>query len=445
MTNLPPPFDLSAERAVLSSVLFHGPVALAEIQVPPEDFYNGAHRRIFKTALDLDAKGHPVDLVTVTQKLLADNVLDKCGGAVYVTDLHGGAVSLQSAAYMAQKVREMARRRKVITAAQQLELGARNPDHDIDDLVGAFDSSLVQSTPKGALRVGDTMREAFERLESLYEGKVPPGVPTGLPQLDKTIQLCGGDLIVLAGRPGMGKTALGLTIALGACDAGKNVLFVSLEMPRDQVENRAISQISGVPLHLFRSGEFRDQDWGRLTHAAGKLKECPLWIDARPGQTVAEIKAEAARLKRKGGVDLLLIDHLGKIRHGDEKTTEYARVTGIARAVKDAARSLDIPVVLLSQLSRRVEQRMPPIPSLGDLRDSGAVEEEADTVLLAYRQDYYAEQGTLDPNSSEHAKKGYFRKDYEGMGVVLVGKSRHGPTGKVVLRWVPKTARFENE
>lgn len=439
MTSVPP-HDLQAERVVLASVLFHGRDTLAVLPLSPEEFYRTGHRMIYETAQALDTSSAPVDLVTITQALHGSGKLEKVGGAAYLAQLTE-AVSPDTAVYQAGVISDLAHRRRVISAAQSLAMQAYDLDQDLPECLTCFESAVVGRETSGVQKIGDSLQGAFFRLEELYGGK-KPGIVTGLSHLDQAVQLCPGDLTVLAGRPGMGKTALGLTIAAGAAACGHCGLFVSLEMPLDQIENRLISQKGVISLHKFRSGEFTDSDWPKLTRAANDLKECPLWVDARPGLTLAQIRGVAAGLLRRHKLEFLVIDHLGKIRHADERATEYSRVTSIARGAKDLARSLSLPVVLLSQLSRRVEQRLPPVPNLGDLRDSGAIEEEADTVLMLYRQDYYVEQGVLDPNSAEQKKKGYFRDDLTGKGVVFLSKNRHGPTTRVTLQWEPQTATY---
>lgn len=439
-----PTHNLDAEKAVLGAMLLSSEVVdvVADL-LSPHDFYATRHQKLFSIMLALRGKGEPVDPLTVTERARASSLLNELSGASYISELTSQLPSLANAEHYARIVLDSSRRRLVLTQCEKLSERMFNPDEDVDAAITVFELATANyGDGQGALALSEYLGPAMADLEARWKGETPQGLPVGISPLDNNAPLAPGDLFVLAGRPGMGKTSLDLKMALGAALEGACVLVVSLEMPALQVTNRLTAMLARIPLESFRTGRLEETDWPKISRANGILSDLPLHIEERPGRTVAQIKAEAARLKRKKGLDLLVIDHLGKIRPDNPGASEYSRTTDAVRGVKDMGRSLGVPVILCTQLNRSVEKRLPPIPSTADLRDSGAIEEEADTIAFIYRQDYYVALGLL-VDSKETRSKGIYDFSLEGRCLVRIAKNRHGPTMQFKLKWVAESATFD--
>ncbi|MDO8514073.1 MAG: replicative DNA helicase [bacterium] len=431
-----PPQDIEMERALLGALLLNqnGMYEVADL-IGVDSFYAGKHRTIFDAMLALFGKGEPIDVVTVSSKLKERKLLAETGGAGYLSELVGAAASPGSARHYAQGVQTKFILRSLIDAASKIgELGFQE-DRDVEIILDEAQQAVFSVTQTPMLRsfteIKDELAEAWERLESLqkHSGTIR-GVPTGFPQLDNLLAgLQKSDLVILAARPSMGKTALALDIARQtATKYGTPVGIFSLEMSSQQLVDRMLSAQSGVDSWRLRTGKkFKNEsDYGHLQDAMSALSEAPIYIDDKPSTTVLAMRSVARRLKMEKDLKLVIVDYLQLI------TPSYARgndnlvqqVTEISRSLKAMARELEVPVLALSQLSRAVETRRGR-PRLSDLRDSGSIEQDADVVMFIHRDD------KMNENS-----------DKPGIAEILIEKHRNGPVGKIELQFDEKSTRF---
>lgn len=430
-----PPQNLEAEASLLGSLLIDNDaiIKIAD-SVAAEDFYDERHGQIFSAIKYLYDKHRPIDVLTVTNRLREENLLEAVGGAGYVTKLVNSVPSAAHVVHYGEIVHKKGTLRRLIQASQDIiNLGFRE-DSEIDVLLSAAEQKIFQvsqSTVAQDITPIEAILEAsFERLDELHrdKGKLR-GVPTGFKALDaKLAGLQKSDLVVLAARPSMGKTTLALNIAHKVATKEKMpVLIFSLEMSKEQLVDRLLSAESGIDAWNLRTGNLTDQDFERLNVAMGNLSEAPIYIDDSPSITPLEMRTKARREQHQHALGLIVVDYLQLMRGSDRSTGEnmVQEVTEISRGLKALARELNVPVLALSQLSRTVEQRHPQIPQLSDLRESGSIEQDADVVMFIYREDYY------NPDT-----------DRQHITDVLIKKHRNGPTGQVELFFHPEHLEF---
>ncbi|HXG04933.1 MAG TPA: replicative DNA helicase [Candidatus Binatia bacterium] len=443
MTEIPsriPPHNLDAERAVLGAVLMEGREALPRVieVLRPSDFYTEAHRVVFQAMLRLFDRGEPVDLITLAEELRRTDQLEFVGGPPTLARLaEEGSIAPHLGAYAAI-VRDQAVLRELIQTSSQIIAQALDAKDDVQNLVDEAERrifGLAERRLEGsALPVGKILKNTFEYIEQLYQRKEHvTGVATGFEKLDQeTSGLQPSDFIIIAGRPSMGKTAFALNIAqyVGVHLRGR-VLILSLEMSAAQLVQRMLCSEAKVDSQAVRTGRLSAADWHRLTAAAGRLSEAAIYIDDSPGLSVLEARAKARRMKAEHGLDLLVIDYLQLMRGRGAPESRQQEISEISRSLKALAKELNVPVVALSQLSRAVESRATRDfrPQLSDLRESGALEQDADLILFLYRPSVYKED--LAPDEANIAE-------------VIIGKQRNGPVGTVKVVFLPQYARFEN-
>jgi replicative DNA helicase len=443
MVDLPsriPPHNLDAERAVLGAVLLEGREALPRVieVLRPSDFYTEAHRAAYQAMVTLFGRGEPVDVLTLTEELRRSEQLQFVGGpAALALLVEQASISAYLSSYTSI-VRDMAVLRELIQTSSQIIAQAFEAKEDVQTLVDDAERKIFGLAERrlegSALPIGKILRNTFEYIERLYERKEHvTGVASGFEKLDlETSGFQPSDFIIIAGRPSMGKTAFALNVAqhVGIVLRGR-VLVLSLEMSSQQIVQRMLCAEAKVDSQAVRTGYLTSSDWHRLTAAAGRLSEASIFIDDSPGLTVLEARAKARRMKAEHGLDLLVIDYLQLMRGRAAMESRQQEISEISRSLKALAKELNVPVVALSQLSRAVEARQAREfkPQLSDLRESGALEQDADVILFLYRSSQYKED--LPP-------------DEKNIAEVIIGKQRNGPVGTVRVVFLPQYARFEN-
>ena len=429
------PHNMEAEAALLGALLLR-PESMHEVSsaVHPESFYAEKHRDIFAALLDVFTKGNPIDLLSVANRLKEKKTLERVGGASYLTELIEQVPAAGNAGYYAELVEQKAALRGLIRAADEIaELGFSNPE-DIDEALDTAEKKIYQVTQSPSAQkfipLRHSLGEAFERLNRLHNAQDElRGVRTGFPALDNLLAgLQKSDLVILAARPSVGKTSLALDIARNtACLFGTPVGIFSLEMSSQQLVDRMLAAEAKVDAWRLRTGKLAtDEEFSLVQEAMGRLSEAPIHIDDQPGNTVLKMRSAARRLKNEHGLGLIVVDYLQLMMPAGPHRYDsmVQQVTEISRSLKIMARELDVPVLALSQLSRAVEQRRGR-PRLSDLRDSGALEQDADVVLFIHRDDKMNENSQR-PNIAE----------------ILVEKHRNGPTGAIELYFDEKRATF---
>lgn len=430
-----PPQDLDAERSLLGAILI-SEEKLADVTtiVRPKDFYDERHQHIYNAMWSLYERRRPVDLLTIKAELKAKKLTEKAGGSAYLSELSGYVPTAAHATAYAEIVAAAAVRRRLITAAADINEQAYDQGHDINEIIGNAEKTLFdvsqQNVKSEVYAISDLLSETFDRLEELNENKgALAGLKTGFPDLDRiTAGLHRSDLVILAARPAMGKTALALNIARNVAQINnKAVLIFSLEMGREQLINRMLSDASGVNSFKLETGGFVDDDFSKISEALSDLSQVPIYIDDTPGLTVMEMRTKAQRVAHEQELGLIVVDYL-QLMSGNSKRAMDNRVqeiSEISRGLKLIARELNIPVIALSQLSRSVESRDPKIPMLSDLRESGSIEQDADIVMFLYREDYY------DPETER-----------QHITDLIIAKHRRGACGKVELYFDSERVRF---
>ena len=430
-----PPQNLEAEQSVLGAILLeNGSMAKAMELLVEEDFYRTAHRKVYVAMLELSEQGEAIDQITLTERLKAKGELESIGGATYLAELVQVVPTAANVKYHSKIVREKALLRGLIATSTDIITRGYDGTAPVDDLLDFAERSvfgLAQGkmgrsfTPlnhiiKDSLHLVDRLSKRKERVT---------GVATGFYDLDElTAGLQPSDLVVIAGRPSMGKTSLALGMAQhAAIHGGATVGIFSLEMSNAQLVLRMLSSEAHVDSHALRIGKLQKEDWWRLAEAAGRLEQARIFIDDSGGLSVQQMRGKARRLKAEAGLDLLIVDYLQLMQGRSDAESRQQEISDISRSLKALAKELDIPVVALSQLSRAVEARKPPIPVLADLRESGAIEQDADVVMFIYREEVY------DPESEK-----------KGIADILLRKHRNGPTGDRRLFFHEKFAKFES-
>ena len=433
-----PPHSLEAEAAVLGGILLDN-TALDRVaeHVSAEDFYREAHRKIFRAASELSQRSEPIDLLTLTEALKTRGELAEVGGAAYVSELADRALSAANIQYHARIIREKAILRGLIATASEIVSRGYEAREEVARFVDEAEQAIYQIAEKktrGAFtRVGDMITETFRHIEQLYERKeMVTGVATGFTDLDRmTAGLQPSDLIIVAGRPSMGKTSFCLNIAEHvAIENGTGVAVFSLEMSKEQLVLRMLCSQARVDLSKVRTGFLAQKDFPRLAEAAGRIHDAPIYVDDTPALSALELRAKARRLKRDkdAKLGLIIVDYLQLMRgsgaRDDSREQEISQISGSLKAL---AKELRLPVIALSQLNRQVEGRNPPKPRMADLRESGAIEQDADVIAFIYRDELY------NPQSRD-----------QGVAEIIIAKQRNGPVGDVRLAFRSEYTRFEN-
>jgi len=438
-----PPHSIEAEQSVLGGLLLDN-AAFERIGdlLTERDFYRDDHRRIWRHIVTLIERGRPADVVTVDESIKGGEDRDRTGGLAYLGALVQNTPSAHNIRRYAEIVRERAIMRKLVEVGAEISDSALNPaGRDIGQILDEAESKVFQIAEAGARGqqgfhdIQQLLTRVMERVELLYQRDNPSditGVPTGYRDLDeRTSGLQGGDLIIVAGRPSMGKTAFALNVAEHvAVDNKLPVAVFSMEMSGTQLAMRMLGSIGHLDQHKLRTGRLTDEDWNRLTNAVGKLHEAPIHIDESAAINALELRARARRLHRQyGKLGLIVIDYLQLMSaSGDsEEENRATQISAMSRSLKALAKELDVPVVALSQLNRGLEQRPNKRPVMSDLRESGAIEQDADLILFIYRDEVY--------NDSTPDK---------GIAEIIIGKQRNGPIGTVKLTFLGEYTRFEN-
>ena len=428
-----PPHNLEAEMAVLGAMLLEEEAMAKAIEIVEVDsFYREAHRHIFKAIIDGYEKGEAVDVVTVTERLRKEGNLEKAGGGAYISSLLSVVPTAANVGDYAGLVREKALLRKLINTATQIVSKGYEDSQDVDGLLDKAEQMMFDIAEK---KIGQSfyslkqiIKDSFEYIENLSKTPVT-GLSTGLVDFDnRTAGLQPSDLIIIAGRPSSGKTALALTIASHvAIELKVPVVIFSLEMSKEQLVRRFLCSEARVDAHKLRTGYLKDADWPNLTIAAGRLSEAPIFIDDSATLTPLEVRAKARRLKSREKIGLIIVDYLQLMRLHSRAENRQQEISEISRSLKALARELHVPLIALSQLSRAVEARDKHRPQLSDLRESGAIEQDGDVISFLYREELY----TPTPEN-------------KGLAELIIGKQRNGPVGTISLTFREEFTRFEN-
>ena len=432
-----PPQNLEAERSVLGGMLLDNQAIHQVLEtLDGDDFYSNGHKRIFQSIIDLTEKNEPADLITLSSLLKDRSQLDAVGGAAYVGSLVDAVPSAANISYYSKIVKEKSVLRKLISATTGILSRTYEDATDIDGIIDEAEYAIFQISENKVRQsfspIREIIKDSFRTIERLFEKKsLITGVSTGFEELDRmTSGFQRSDLIIIAGRPSMGKTAFALNIAQHASiEMDVPVAVFSLEMSKEQLAMRMLSSEARVDAQRLRKGFLGETDWPRLTTAAGALSEAKLFIDDTAAITVLEMKAKARRLKAERGLGLVVLDYLQLMRGRDQSPSREQEISEISRSLKALAKELSVPVVALSQLNRQVEARSDRRPQMADLRESGAIEQDADVILFIYRDEVY--------NRSEDNPE-------KGIAEIIIGKQRNGPTGKIKLAFLKEFTRFEN-
>jgi replicative DNA helicase len=428
------PHNLEAEEALLGSIFINsdGLYKIMDVTLP-EDFYSPANKEIYNAILTLSSEKSPIDLVTITEILERREMLDKIGGATYLSRIVNSVPTASHIVQYANIVKEKKILRDLITTAHEILAMGYQEDEKIDITLDSAEQLLFKVAQKtlkqGFIPIRTMLAETFERIDYLHKNKGElRGVPTGFDDLDFIL---GGfqksDLVILAARPSMGKTSFALNIALNAAiNVNVPVAIFSLEMSKDQLVDRLISSTARIDAWKLRKGELSEDDFPKIGEAMDTLDRAPIFIDDSPNVSVMEMRAKARRLKTENGLGLIIVDYL-QLMGGGNIENRVQEISEISRSLKGLARELDVPVLALSQLSRAVEARPDKKPLLSDLRESGSIEQDADVVMFVYREAYYNKD-----------------TDRQNIADILVRKHRNGPTGEVSLYFVGEQMRFAN-
>ena len=431
-----PPHDIDAEQAVLGSMLTDKEAVNAAIETLKEDaFYRDDNKAIYQAIMNLYSKSEPIDIITLKDELESMDKFEQVGGFEYLASLPEKVPTTANVQKYIKIVEEKSILRKLIrTANEIIELGY-SPTEDVEDIMDGAEKrifDIMQSkNQKGYTPIKDVLVESFTKLEELYNRKQHiTGVPTGFSELDyKTAGLHGSELILVAARPAMGKTAFALNIAANAALRGNApVAIFSLEMSKDQLVNRILCSEAMVDSNKVRTGKLEDDDWVKLAGAIGPLSETEMYIDDTPGISVMEIRTKCRKLKMEKDIGLVVIDYLQLVQGSNKRGgSREQEISEISRSLKILAKEINVPVIALSQLSRAVEQRPDHRPMLSDLRESGAIEQDADIVMFLYRDDYYNKES-----------------EEKDIAEVIIAKQRGGSTGTVKLLWMGNYTKFVN-
>ncbi len=433
-----PPQNIDAEQSVLGAILIDSEAIQRVLEIlMPDYFYKNAHQIIYQTMIDLITKAEPVDLVTLSEKLRTSNDLERVGGMTYLTDLVDVVSTSANIEYYAKIVEEKAVLRNLITTGSNIVEQAFSESLEVSDILDSAEQQIFKVADKrmkkGFTHIGNILGTVMDEIEAMYNNEISLlGLSSGFVDLDRiTSGFQPSDLIILAARPSMGKTALALNFVMDAAvKQGKSVGIFSLEMSKESLVSRMLCAHAQIDSNKLKTGNLQDNDWKKLMRSLGKLDEAKIYIDDSPSMTALEIRAKARRIQAERGLDLVVIDYL-QLMHGSKKNSENRtqEISEIARQVKAIARELKVPVMALSQLSRSIEQRNDKTPKLSDLRESGEIEQTADLVVFIHREDFYDHQNA-GPNS---------------LTDIIIAKHRNGPTGKCQLVFQKDITKFRSK
>lgn len=430
-----PPQSPDAEKAVLGAMLISEDAVGDVIEVLDSSFfYEIANQRIFDAIVKLYSSRRNVDTITLADQLTADGALESVGGVSYLTELVDLVPTAANVLHYAAIVKDKGIKRKLIRSATEIVTRSYDPEAQVDELVDTSEKlifEIAQARQKQqAVSVKDIVKNTIATIDKLYHNKASiTGVPTGFYDFDRmTSGLQASDLVIVAARPSMGKSALAASMAENAAiNHGIPVAFFSLEMAKEQIVMRMLCSQARVDASKVRTGMLVPSEWPLLTKAAGKLSQIPFFIDDTPAISPLELRAKARRLKSAHKIGLVIVDYLQLMRASTRSENRQQEISEISRSLKALARELSVPVIAISQLSRAVESRQDHRPQLSDLRESGAIEQDADVVVLLMREDYY------DP-----------KPENLGLAEVIIAKQRNGPVGTVKLRFSKEFVRFDN-
>jgi replicative DNA helicase len=434
------PHSLEAEKSVLGAILVHNEAFnhAAEL-IDSRDFFRDAHRRIFDRMIALSERGDAIDFVTLKEELSRFGELEEVGGPAYIASLADGVPRSANVEYYAKIVKEKSTLRSLIHSGNKIVARAYEAEDDPDEVLDEAERDIF-AIAEDRIRAGfvplrDLVQSSFTTIEKLQQHKgMVTGVPTGFVDLDEmTSGLQPSDLILVAARPSMGKTSFVLNIAQHVgTSTDMTVGFFSLEMSKEQLFMRMLTSEARIDAHRFRTGYLNEKDYGRLSHALGTLAEAKVFIDDTASIGVLEMRAKARRLKAEHGLHLLIIDYIQLMTGRGRFESRQTEIASISRSLKGLAKELSVPIVALSQLSRASETRADHRPQLSDLRESGALEQDADVVMFIYREEQYRD---ADGNTNQ---------DAEGTAEIIIGKQRNGPVGTAKLAFIKEHTRFEN-
>lgn len=431
-----PPHSLEAEQSVLGSmILDRESINTAAEIIRPGDFYKLANQEIYETILILYNKGEPVDLITLSEELKNRGSLDKVGGMTYLADLSNIVATTANTKYYCEIVEEKSILRRLIKSCDQVIARSYEASDEVDAIIESAEQSIFDITQgrdrEGFAPLSEVLFDSFAQMEerAAHKGQLT-GLTTGFLDIDyKLSGLQKADLVLLAARPSMGKTALGINMAVNAAlRADANVAVFSLEMSKEQLVQRMISSVAHVDLSKVISGQLQEEEWLKVIESMEPLSEAKIFIDDTAGISLLEMRAKARRLDLEHGIDLILIDYLQLMEMEGHSENRQQEISAISRGLKALAKELECPVIALSQLSRAPELRADHRPILSDLRESGAIEQDADVVMFLYRDEYYHEDSEL-----------------RNIGEVIIAKHRNGPTGTVELVWKGEYTKFLNK
>lgn len=436
------PHSSEAEQAVLAAILNFrdGIFEVTDIIKQPDVFYDPRHSFIFESALQLFEANKPIDLITLSEQLQKNQKLEKIGGRSYLAELTSHSASSANVRHYADIVYDKYLLRRLIEKSLEIAESCRQGTQDAGDLLDTAENSIYNISQnrlgEGFIHIGQVLPDTFEQIEEYHKsGGGITGLATGYADLDNlSAGLHPGDFVVVAGRPSMGKTGLGLNIMENiAIDSKKSVAMFSLEMSKQQIALRLLCSKARINAHKMRTGRLRDQDWPKLSGAVGPLSEAGIYIDDTPNIGILELRSKARRLKARDDIQLLIVDYLQMMQGPRGAENRQQEIAMISRSLKGIAKELSIPVIAVSQLSRGVEMRGgDKRPQLADLRESGAIEQDADMVMFVYRPEFYGIEFDKDGNPTEN------------LAEIIVAKQRNGPTGTIRLTFLKDYIRFEN-
>lgn len=428
-----PPHNIEAEQAVIGAIFLEpNAFSTASERIESKDFYRANHQVIFEAMFDLFEKGEPIDMVTVTTLLSNSEKLEIAGGVPYLTDVAGSVPTAANIDYYSQIVEEKAVLRRLIQTASDIVTNTFSKEDEVEEALDDAERTILEVSSRKNVNafkpIKDVLIEVYDNIEQLHQAEDDvTGISTGYRDLDRmTSGFQRNDLIIIAARPSMGKTAFALNIAQNvAIKTNENVAIFSLEMGAGQLVQRMLCAEGNIDSQRLRTGKLEQDDWGKLTMAMGSLSHAGVYIDDAPGIRVSDIRSKCRRLKQEHGLGMIIIDYLQLIQ-GSENSRENRQqeVSEISRALKGLARELEVPLIALSQLSRGVESRQDKRPMMSDLRESGSIEQDADIVGFLYREDYYEDE-----------------PEHQNIEIILA-KQRNGPTGTVELAFVKEYNKF---
>jgi replicative DNA helicase len=430
-----PPQNLEAEQSVLGGILIENQAINKVMEIlTPDDFYRDGHRRIYAALIDLSERDEPADLITLTNELRKKDQLDAIGGASYLASLIDSVPTAANIEYYARIVREKAVLRKLIETSTEIITQSYQDRGDVENFLDEAEKAIFEISERRVrpafYSIREVVKDSLDTISRLYEKKeLITGIPSGFKELDKmTAGFQPSDLVIVAGRPSMGKTAFCLNVAQYAAIERKTpVAIFSLEMSKEQLVLRMLCSQSQVEGTRLRTGFLHESDWTKLTLAAGTLYEAPIFIDDTAALSVLELRAKARRLKAEHRLGLLVIDYLQLMKGRARVESRQQEISEISRSLKALAKELNIPIIAVSQLSRKTEERTGNRPQLSDLRESGAIEQDADVILFLFREEVYNRQ-----------------EENQGKAELIIGKQRNGPIGKVDLAFIDRFTTFKD-